>query len=233
MEIRRDVDRTSRLLLAAAVLLVLSGLVVGGSAAWQWWSRIRQVHSAQERLAGVLDERWASGATPPPVPRAPAALPFGGDGAGRGRHAPPVPLARLHLPTLGRSLVVVDGAGEADLLEGPGYIPGTAPIGAAGNTGIAGHRYPGVFWDLDRLRIGAPVVLETRETWLVYRVMDASIVRPDQNEVLGPPPGGAAPVLTLVTCEPKLSTEQRLIRQATLVRRDPHDGPRPAELATG
>jgi len=223
-------DHPTRLLLGAAILLLASGLLVGGTTAWGWWSRIQEVHSAQERLTGVLDAQWAAG-SPAPMPsgrRPAAAMPFTG---GTGKPSDSVPLAKLHLPTLKLDLIVVDGADEADLLLGPGYIPGTAPIGAAGNTGIAGHRYPGVFWDLDRLAIGAPVILETRDTWLVYRVMDAVIVDPDQASVLDPPPPGAGPVLTLVTCEPKLSTERRLIRQATLIRRDPHTGPRPAELA--
>ncbi|GAA2607140.1 hypothetical protein GCM10010399_42620 [Dactylosporangium fulvum] len=233
----RRAQRTTRLLLVAAVVLVASGVALTGTTAWNWWSRVREVRSAQERLTGVLDKQWAAGGPVPSArPRQAAAMPFAGGARPAATPpapaAPPVPIARLHLPTLGLALVVVDGVDDADLLLGPGYIPGTAPIGTAGNTGIAGHRYPGVFWDLDRLRIGAPVLLETGDIWFVYRVMDAGVVGPEQHEVLGPPPPGANPLLTLVTCEPKLSTDRRLIRQATLVRRDPHDGPRPAELST-
>src|SRR5689334_2593771 len=74
-------------------------------------------------------------------------------GAQRRLSASGAGIARLHLPTLGLDLVVVDGAGEADRRRGPGRIPGTAPIGEPGNTGIAGGRWPGVFWSLDRLGI--------------------------------------------------------------------------------
>ena len=95
---------------------------------------------------------------------------------------------------------------------------------------MAGHRYPGVFWDLDKLAVGAPMVVETRDTWLVYRVVDARVVGPQQTEVLSAPPPGVGPLLTLVTCEPKFSTARRLVTQGTLVRRDPREGPRPAEL---
>jgi sortase A len=140
------------------------------------------------------------------------------------------PIALLHVPTLHLKLFVVEGSDAAALMLGPGRIPGTAALGETGNTGIAGHRYPGVFWDLDELEVSAPVVVETRDTWLVYRVVDASVVQPERNDVLAPPPPGAGPLLTLVTCDPKLSTARRLIRQATLVRHDPIDGPRPAEL---
>ncbi|GLL07467.1 sortase domain-containing protein [Dactylosporangium matsuzakiense] len=194
-----------RRLLISAVLLMLTLVAVGGTAAWHWMGRTREIQSAQHRLSQELDARWATGAQP---------------AAG--------PIARLHLPTLGEDLVVLD---HGDQRAGPVRIPGTAAIGTAGNTGIAGERRPGLFWRLDRLGIGDPVVLETRDTWFVYRVIEATVVRPDDGAVLDPPPPGAGPLLTLVTGEPRLSTARRLVRQATLVRRDPRQGPRPIELA--
>ncbi|WP_432978848.1 class E sortase [Dactylosporangium sp. CA-233914] len=219
-----------RWLWVAAVLLLLASVALGATAAGDWWGRTREVRSAQHRLSQHLDEQWAAGrgGIPEVFDRGPARMPLGGDPV-TGAFAGPV--ARLHLPTIEADLVVLGGVSAADLRLGPGYIPGTAPIGAAGNTGIAGERLPGVFWDLDRLGIGDPVVLETSDTWFVYRVMEARVVRPEENAVLGPPPPGAGPLLTLVTCEPRLSTARRLIRQATLVRRDPRTGPRPVELA--
>ncbi|WP_433210137.1 sortase domain-containing protein [Dactylosporangium sp. CS-047395] len=200
--------RFRRLVLVAAVLLVLAALAGGATAAPDWWGRTREIQSAQQRLSQQLDARWASDAAAPATG----------------------PQARLHLPTLSADLVVLDATARDDRRPGPGYIPGTAPIGTAGNTGIAGERVPGVFWNLDRLDIGDPVILETRDTWFVYRVMEARVVRPEDGTALDPPPPGASPVLTLMTDEPRLSTARRLIRQATLIRRDPHEGPRPAEL---
>lgn len=224
-------DRTTRLLLLAAVLLVTAGFVVGGITACRWWGRVESVRAAQDRLAGQWDAGTAARDTAAAAEargrRPAAAAPF------RGAAETPsdAPIARLYLPTLRLTFVVVEGAGQDRLMLGPGRIEGTAPLGEPGNTGIAAHRYPGIFWDLDELEVSDPVVVETRETWLVYRVIDASVVAPDHDEVLAAPVPGAGPLLTLVTCEPKLSTASRLIRQATLVRRDPLDGPRPAELA--
>ncbi|MDG6108040.1 class E sortase [Dactylosporangium aurantiacum] len=239
----RGGDRTTRLLLLAAILLLASGVTAGGVTAWNWWGRVRAVHAAQERLAaewardGRRTHAGAAAAAEAAGRRPPAPMPFGGaprdtDGAagqdaGAGDGGP---VALLHVPTLHLKLYVVEGSDEARLMLGPGRIPGTAAFGETGNTGIAGHRYPGVFWDLDELEVSAPVVVETRDTWLVYRVVDASVVQPEQSEVLAPPAPGAGPLLTLVTCEPKLSTARRLIRQATLVRRDPVGGPPPVEL---
>ncbi|WP_433610186.1 class E sortase [Dactylosporangium sp. CA-139114] len=198
-----------RLVPAVAVLVVLSGLAAGGAAAWSWVGRTREIRAAQHRLSQDLDARWA------------ADRPEAATG----------PVARLHLPTLRLDLVVLGGAGGHDRDRGPALVPGTAAIGAAGNTGVTGERRPGVFWDLDRLGIGDPVVLETRESWFVYRVIEARVVRPEDGTALAPPPPGAGPLLTLVTPEPRLSTARRLIRQATLVRRDARGGPRPTELA--
>lgn len=255
----RGGDRTTRLLLIAAVLLLASGVTAGGVTAWSWWARVRAVHTAQERLAaewagdapgagagagadagagaGAGDRgtgRAGSRAAAEAAGRRPP-MPFAGgvrrgEDPAEGEPAGDRPIAVLHVPTLHLRLFIVEGADAARLMLGPGHIPGTAALGETGNAGVAGHRYPGVFWDLDELEVSAPVVVETRDVWLVYRVVDASVVRPEQSEVLAPPAPGAGPLLTLVTCEPKLSTARRLIRQATLVRRDPMDGPRPAEL---
>src|SRR5688500_4667515 len=51
----RGGDRTTRLRLFAAVLLLASGVTAGGVTAWGWWGRVRTVHAAQERLAA----QWA------------------------------------------------------------------------------------------------------------------------------------------------------------------------------
>ncbi|MFI5911158.1 sortase [Dactylosporangium sp. NPDC051541] len=199
-----------RRFLLSAVLLVLVLSAASGTAVWHWLGRTREIQSAQHRLSQQLDARWAAGAV---------------------RAVATGPVARLHLPTIGEDFVVLDGPVPEDRGVSPARIPGTAPIGAAGNTGIAAERRPGLFWRLDRLGIGDPVVLETQDTWFVYRVIEATVVRPEDGALLEPPPPGAGPRLTLMTGEPRLSTARRLVRQATLVRRDPRTGPRPTELA--
>ena len=105
--------------------------------------------------------------------------------------------------------------------------------GEPGNVGLAGHRVGkgSPFLDLDQLRPGDPIVVETVDSWFVYRVLgdvatgdltaDPSgipgqeIVRPTDVDVLSPTPDGpddAAPTgsyLTLTTCHPKYSARQR------------------------
>jgi sortase A len=117
-------ERGRRLLLGAAILLLIGGLAMAGAAAWGWWARTREIHSAQQRLSRGLDAQWAAGppSTPAAARRGAAAMPFTGAPA-VARPGGGTPIARLHLPTIGLNLVVVDGADDADLLLGPGYIP--------------------------------------------------------------------------------------------------------------
>jgi sortase (surface protein transpeptidase) len=165
-------------------------------------------------------------------------------------------LAVLYLPRLGADYrrVVLEGTAEQELSKGPGHYPGTAMPGERGNLAIAGHRVGrgSPFLDLDRLRPGDAIVVETADTWFVYRVLgdrdtgsfqgDPSgipgreIVRPTDVDVISPVPGGRADAapdgawLTLTTCHPKYSAEQRLVIHAVLtdegaLKTDAPDGP--------
>ncbi len=112
--------------------------------------------------------------------------------------------------------------------------------GALGNFAVAGHRVGqgSPFLDLDLLRPGDPIVVETEQGWYVYRVIGDPVTgrfTPDSNGVPGqqivPPTatGAIAAVpyssteaiptdayLTLTTCHPKYSAKSRLIIHATL-----------------
>lgn len=234
-------SQSGRYLRVLALFLVAAGLAVAMGSGVQWYAKVRHAAAEQARLNRDLDQRWtaaapaapagaaaAQAARPNPARQAPARAPASGDDVDP---APGTPIARLHLPTLGLSLVVLEGTGEAQLRRGPGRIVGTQPLGAPGNTGLAAHRYPGLFWNLDRLAAGDPVVVETARGWLVYRVVRTVIVEPTDQTVLAPPGDGGSTLLSLATCEPKLSTAQRLVKQAELVRADRRGAARPRELA--
>jgi sortase A len=232
----RRAEVAHRRLVTAAALIVATGVVVAGATGWDWWSRISQIRANQADLTHRVDAAWAPAV---PAARQGAILPVQAPPAAPAPHAnAPVaegaPLARLYLPRLGLSLVVVEGVSDADLLRGPGHITGTPDFGAPGNAGIAGHRYPGVFWDLDRLLTGDPVVVETADRWYVYRVFDSAIVPPDDAGVLAAQPAGAPRTtdryLTLVTCDPKFTTAHRLVRQAALARVVPRGAVAPPEV---
>ncbi len=195
---------------------------------------------AQDELSDELRDEWdgaGSGATPAPItPEVGEAFAF------------------LHVPGLGPgwNRAVVEGTSQDELAQGPGHYVGTALPGQQGNFAVAGHRVGrgSPFLDLDQLRPGDPIIVETADAWYVYRVLGdpatgdfaggpvpgQQIVAPSDVSVISPtplaapevPPSGA--YLTLTTCHPKYSARQRLIVHAVLEggpvpRADAPDGP--------
>lgn len=144
-------------------------------------------------------------------------------------------LGILHIPALGTdwSWVIVEGVGDDDLAKGPGHFPGTALPGQVGNFAVAGHRatHGEPFADLDHLEVGDPVVVETVDGWLTYQVTWVRILSPTATEVLDPVaghPGEAAKqrTMTLVTCNPRWGSTERLVVGTQLVeKRSADDGP--------
>jgi sortase A len=193
----------------------------------------------QHHLTQQIHDQWD--AAPPAAPQVEPAV---GE-----------PVAVLHIPRLGADYarVVLQGTAEDQLSRGPGHYVGTAMPGQPGNLALAGHRVGkgSPFLDADQLRPGDPIVVETADSWFVYRVLgnpgtgdyttDPSgipgqqIVRPSDVTVIAPTPGavGAAATrayLTLTTCHPKYSARQRLIVHAVLdggaiSKADAPDGP--------
>jgi sortase (surface protein transpeptidase) len=195
----------------------------------------------QDQLSQEIQDQWADSPTveaPAPAPSegapAPAPAPEAID-VGLGE-----PFAVLHIPRLGEDYnrVIVEGTAQVQLAQGPGHYLDTAMPGQEGNFAVAGHRVGrgSPFLDLDTMRPGDAIVVETELNWYVYRVLgdpatgdfgtDPSgipgqqIVRPSDVGVIAATPGGGATAsgayLTLTTCHPKYSAAQRLIIHARL-----------------
>ena len=122
----------------------------------------------------------------------------------------------ITIPTIGVSMVVVEGTGEAQLQAGPGHYPGTPLPGHLGNAAIAGHRttYLHPFYDLNALMPGDPITVETLQGIFLYHMTSSEAVLPTDVAVVGPT---ATPQLTLTTCNPRYSASQRLVIHAVLV----------------
>jgi sortase (surface protein transpeptidase) len=246
-ESTEDGDRPRRrdpfwrvLVRGAGELLVTAGVIVLLFVVYEVYVTDLLNDRTQNNLAEQIHEQWdAEGAAPENLV------------------APAVgqPLAVLHIPRLGEdySRVVLEGTTEDELSEGPGHYVGTALPGQQGNVALAGHRVGkgSPFLDADKLRPGDPIVVETAQTWYVYRVLgdpatgdyttDPSgipgqqIVLPSDVAVIAPTPGAADPTatgayLTLTTCHPKYSAQQRMIVHAVLdgapvSKADAPDGP--------
>jgi len=213
-----------RSLQIAGEVLVTAGVVLLLYVAYGIFGRTAIVNDHQRALDRELTQAWADpspGATPAAEPTL----------------APPPgwAIGRLYLPKIHKQWVVVEGVGLGDIRNAPGHYPNSALPGKNGNFAVAGHRNRAIFWDLDKIQPGDMVVVETRTTFYVYRVVQQRIVAPTAVEVVAPVPGepGRKPtkaMLTLTTCNPKLHNYQRLIVHAELLRSQPRaDGP-PTEL---
>jgi len=210
-------------------LLITVGLVLLLFAAYEVWGKTAVVGAHQDNLSRELAQDWGNGPVvgPSGPPEAPASGPPRIGGA----------IARLYIPRMHKQWVVVQGVSRADIRYAPGHYPETAMPGNIGNFSVAGHRTPAIFWDLDQLRNGDLIGVETREQWYVYRVVQVEIVSPHAVQVVAPWPNhpGERPtkaMITLTTCNPKLDNYQRLVVHGEL---DPkltraHSDGKPAEL---
>lgn len=207
-------------------LAITLGVVLALFVVYETWGKVAVINDHQTRLDRQLESVWSP---PPPAPAAPP------EAEQVREEEEPLAIGRLHVPRLGLRWVLVEGVDKDDIRFAPGHYPGTAQPGQLGNMAVAGHRSPGLFWDLDQVAKGDPIVVETADTWFVYRVTRTRIVLPRAADVVAPVPDqpGTAPtaaVLTLTTCEPKWDDYQRLVVHARLARATPKIAGRPAEL---
>lgn len=196
--------------------LITVGLVILLFCVYELYFTGLETRAEQRKGRTALLEEWS---TPKPSSPRPADLALTKVELGAG-------LAILRIPRLGRDYakVVFEGVRVSDLKRGPGHYPGTAMPGAVGNFVVSGHRttYGAPFGRVDEVRVGDPLVVETRDRWFTYRLTRQEIVAPTDVDVILPVPRqrGAKPtkaLLTLTTCHPKYSAKQRLIVFAELV----------------
>ncbi len=115
---------------------------------------------------------------------------------------PPAPqrafVARLEIPSISLSTLVVDGVDEVTLRRAVGRIPQSSRPGDPGDVALAGHRDTD-FRALGELETGDLLTLRTVDGEFSYAVESIRIVPPDRVDVLAP---ADHPTLTLVTCYP-------------------------------
>jgi sortase (surface protein transpeptidase) len=239
---RRARDRGRTLLRGVGQTLITFGLIALLFVAYELWVTDLLAARQQEQLSEEIKQQWRDAPTITPPETAPSDTPAPAPAPAPIDVSLGEPFAVLHIPRLGAdwSRVVVEGAAEVQLTQGPGHYIGTALPGQQGNFAMAGHRVGrgSPFLDLDQMLPGDPIVVETAGDWFVYRVIgevatgdfagDPSgipgleIVGPADVAVISPTPGGGesdpptGAYLTLTTCHPKFSAKQRLIIHARL-----------------
>ncbi|WP_286175913.1 class E sortase [Arthrobacter sp. NEB 688] len=221
--IRRAVGWVGELLITAGVLVLLF-------VAWQlWWTDVTS-NRDQEQIVRSLERSFAAGA----------------DGGAALHDAfpqlgPDDAFAVIRVPRFGEDFArpVIQGVGRPVLALGVGHYEGSADPGAVGNFAVAGHRttYGRPFHEIDTLRDGDRVIVETAPTVYVYEITAREIVRPWQTEVIAPVPDepGAKPterMITMTSCHPKYSATERFVTHGTLVKSVPRAQWRLADWST-
>jgi sortase A len=189
-------------------------------------------HREQAKVHQALEKEWAKGKNPL------LALPDG--------KLPALPtgqgIANLYIPRLGRDYAwtIVQGVSADDLSRGPGHYPQSALPGQIGDFAVAGHRVGKgePFLNLDQLRPGDAVIVQTESMWYVYRVLGnvktrnlgatgadgvpgREIVDPSDGQVVAPWPDhpnrkATKAWMTMTTCHPKFTATHRMIVHAVL-----------------
>jgi LPXTG-site transpeptidase (sortase) family protein len=123
---------------------------------------------------------------------------------------------RMLIPAINLDTMVFDGTDRETLKKGPGHIIGTSYPGSIGTVAISGHRttYGAPFFNIDKLKAGDEITLESFDTVYRYVITELMIVEPTDVWVLNPTP---YPSLVLTTCNPKYSAKERLIVFAKMV----------------
>jgi sortase A len=180
-----------------------------------FWTNVAANRAAHNRITSLRSQWDSRAGEPDPLA-----------GVAKQRRIPlGANLAILYIPRFGKNWVapVVEGVELGDLKEGVGHYPRTAIPGAVGNFAIAGHRATNgePFRDMDKLRPGDLVIVETKSTWFIYRMKQTIIVAPTAVDVVLPVPRkpNSPPtekLLTLTTCNPRWASTERMVVFGTL-----------------
>lgn len=195
-------------------------------AAYEVYGKYFETKAAQAQLDSALEDEWERGrrdlqASPSATPQPPKEEELEiGDG-----------VAKLYIPRVDNKWVVVEGENPIDIKHAPGRFREGAMPGQSGNFAIAGHRSPAIFWDLDLVREGDYIGVETLDKWYLYQVYETMVVTPDRYEVVEPDPNSPdRKLLTLITCAPKGDNTHRIVVHAEMVREQAFTEGKPGEL---
>lgn len=222
-------------------LLITVGVVILLFVVYELWITGLYTAAQQHKLLNRIEQSWEPGGHGLEVSTATAEqikhIPIGSG------------IAILRIPRFGKGyhMVVVQGTSYSDLEKGPGHYTdyNSAMPGQVGNFAVAGHRttYLHPFYNINELKPGDFIVLETKTMWFTYRVgnipatkgypqipyqeiVDPSTVQvaypiPDQPDVNATP---TLKLLTFTSCNPRYSAAQRIVVHAILVQAL-HKGP--------
>lgn len=160
--------------------LITLGLVVLLFAVYEVWVTNIFAHRRQAKVTHQVEQQWAQGTDILALPQAQLKA-HAGDG-----------IAQLYIPRLGSDYAwtIVQGSAvptDGQLEQGPAHYGNTQLPGQMGNFAVAGHRVGKgePFLNLDKLRAGDAVIVETAKTWYVYCVIGAPNASPCNPKAAG------------------------------------------------
>ncbi|MET7913181.1 class E sortase [Streptomyces avermitilis] len=191
-----------------------------------WWSNVR-AHQQAGSETSHLQQDWASGKRKP------------------GAFEPGQGFAILDIPKLDVVAPIAEGTSKTKVLDrgmvghyAEGATKTAMPDAKTGNFGLAGHRntHGEPFRYINRLKPGDAIVVETQDTYFVYKMTSILPVTPPSNtSVLDPIPPGSGLTkpgryITLTTCTPEFTSKYRMIVWGKMVEERPRSKGKPDAL---
>lgn len=226
-------------------LLLTAGVLILLFLGWQLWWNDAIMAGQQASAASELSSQWTEqeradrGEEPAPSD----SDDYGDPVVDETDHANGEAFAVMYVPRFGADSQrnVAEGYG-LDVLNsfelGVGHYSGTQAPGEVGNFAIASHRsaYGGGMHEIEQLQLGDAIYIQTKDGWYTYRFRDLEYVTPATVEVLAPVPHrpGTTPVdriITLTSCNPLYSTDERIIAYGVLESWRPTSAGAPDEIA--
>jgi len=242
---RRRVRRRTSVVGVLGELLITAGVLVLLFLAWQLWWNDAVMASQQTSSAASQSQQWIDKAEAPVTPQTPdpaTPIDYG---------EPPVAtppehgeiLGVLYIPRYGPEYARNIAVGTTvDVLNsmylGVGRYENTQMPGEVGNMALAAHRsaWGGGMHLINEFQLGDAIYVQTADGYYTYRFRNLEYVQPSAGDVLAPVPRqeGVAPgerLITLTSCNPLLSTDERIIAYGVFESWQPLSAGPPAEIA--
>ena len=150
--------------------------------------------------------------------------------------------AKIYVPRFGKNYERLIGQGTFQKTTlnviGVGHYVSSEWPGEAGNFALAAHRtsHGAPFANIDTLKAGDKVWIETNDQWFTYEYRQTAIVDPTQVGVINNVPEGflnareGGHYLTMTSCHPKWSNKQRIVVWMALVQTSDKSQGKPVAL---
>ncbi|MFD8067497.1 class E sortase [Streptomyces parvulus] len=193
-----------------------------------WWTNVR-AHAQADKAASNLQDDWANGKRNP------------------GTFEPGQGFALLHIPDLDVVVPIAEGINSKKVLDrgmvghyAEDGLKTAMPDAKTGNFGLAGHRntHGEPFRYINKLKPGAPIVVETQDEYFVYKMASIlPVTSPSNVSVLDPVPKqsgfkGPGRYITLTTCTPEFTSKYRMIVWGKMVEERPRSKGKPDALVS-